>query len=111
MRTYPVAGILAASVLGLFEGQSDIGSVVPPGTGSYDPGKGTYTLTAAGANTWYRVDDFHYLWKKAAGDLTLTADISFPTHTYGHEPAPHRKGLLMFRQTLDPGGTSATPCD
>jgi catechol 2,3-dioxygenase-like lactoylglutathione lyase family enzyme len=119
MRAYPVAGILAAtgcllcgasvgqdhsSVLGLFEAQSDIGSVAPPGTASYDPGKSTYTLTAAGANTWYRVDDFHYLWKKAVGDLSLTADVSFPPHTYGHEPDPHRKGLLMFRQTLDPGG-------
>jgi TolB protein len=119
MRAYPVAVILAAtacllcgasvsrdssSVLGLFENQSDIGSVIPPGAGSYDPKKGTYTLTSAGANTWYRVDDFHYLWKKAAGDLTFTADVSFPPHTYDHEPDPHRKGLLMFRQTLDPGG-------
>src|SRR5690349_15309031 len=119
MRAYPVAGILAATAylicgasagqnhspeLGLFEGQSDIGSVVPPGSGSYDPGKDTYTLTAAGANTWYRVDDFHYLWKKAVGDLALTADVSFPPHDYPHEPNPHRKGLLMFRQTLDAGG-------
>jgi catechol 2,3-dioxygenase-like lactoylglutathione lyase family enzyme len=119
MRAYPVTGLLAAaacllcgttlsrdhgSLIGLFEGQSDIGSVVPAGTGSYDPGRDTYTLTAAGANTWYRVDDFHYLWKKAVGDLALTADVSFPPHTYAHEPNPHRKGLLMFRQTLDPGG-------
>ncbi len=92
MRTYPVAGILAAtacllcgasvgqdrsSTLGVFEGQSDIGSVVPPGTGRYDPGKAIYTLTAAGANTWYRVDDFHYVWKKAVGDLAIAADIAF----------------------------------
>lgn len=119
MRTQAVAVILAAATcllggasvgqdrssgLGLFENQSDIGSVIPPGTGRYDAGKNTYTLTAAGANTWYRVDDFHYLWKKAVGDLTLTADVIFPPHTYGHEPDPHRKGLLMFRQTLDPGG-------
>src|SRR4051812_49287655 len=93
MRAHPVAGILAAmacllceasvgqdraSVLGLFEGQSDIGSVVPPGTGSYVAGKETYALSSAGANTWYRVDDFHYLWKKAVGDLAFTADITFP---------------------------------
>jgi dipeptidyl aminopeptidase/acylaminoacyl peptidase len=119
MRANLVAGILAAtgclvcgasvgqdhpSVLGLFDGQSDIGSVAPPGTGSYDAGKGTYTLTSAGANTWYRVDDFHYLWKKAVGDLALTADVSFPPQAYDHAPNPHRKGLLMFRQTLDPGG-------
>jgi catechol 2,3-dioxygenase-like lactoylglutathione lyase family enzyme len=119
MRAYALAGGLAAAtcllcgaviaqdhapVWGLFEGQADIGSVVPPGTGSYDSRRGTYTLTSAGANTWYRVDDFHYVWKKAVGDLALTADVSFPPHTYDHEPDPHRKGLLMFRQTLDPGG-------
>lgn len=119
MRLHPVAGILAATVSllggvsvsrdqssapGLFTGQSDIGSVTPPGTASFDAEKGTYTLTSAGANTWYRVDDFHYLWKKAAGDLALTADVSFPPHTYDHQPDPHRKGMLMFRQTLDPGG-------
>jgi catechol 2,3-dioxygenase-like lactoylglutathione lyase family enzyme len=93
--------------LGLFESQSDIGSVVPPGTGKYDPATGIYTLTSAGANTWYRVDDFHYVWKKAVGDLSLTADVSFPPHTYAHEPDPHRKGILMFRQTLDAGGVYA----
>ena len=93
--------------LGVFEAQSDIGSVVPPGTAKYDSATRTYTLTAAGANTWYRVDDFHYLWKKASGDLALTADITFPPHTYNHEPNPHRKGILMFRQTLDTGGVYA----
>jgi TolB protein len=92
-------------LLGLFEGQSDLGSVVPAGTGKYDPVKDTYALTSAGANTWYRVDDFHYVWKKAVGDMALTATVSFPPHTYNHEPNPHRKGLLMFRQTLDAGGT------
>jgi hypothetical protein len=38
--------------LGVFEGQSDIGDVTPPGTGGYDPGAQAYTLTSAGANTW-----------------------------------------------------------
>jgi len=93
--------------LGVFEGQSDIGSVVPAGTGKYDSAKGIYTLTSAGANTWYRIDDFHYVWKKAVGDLDLTADVSFPPKAYDHEPSPHRKGLLMLRQTLDAGGIYA----
>jgi TolB protein len=95
------------ATLGLFDSQSDIGSVVPAGTGKYDASTGVYTLTAAGANTWYRVDDFHYVWKKMSGDLALTADVSFPAHTYNHDPNPHRKGILMFRQTLDAGGAYA----
>jgi Tol biopolymer transport system component len=93
--------------LGLFENQSDVGSVTPAGTGAYDPVKQLYTLTAAGANTWYHVDAFHYLWKKASGDLAFTAEINFPPHAYNHDPDPHRKGILMFRQSLDAGGVYA----
>jgi TolB protein len=90
--------------LGLFEGQSDVGQVTPAGNASYDPVARSYTLTSAGANTWYHVDDFHFVWKKVSGDLALTADISFPPHSYDHDPNPHRKAILMFRRTLDAGG-------
>jgi TolB protein len=104
-------GSLAAAepqaAIGVFENQSDVGSVTPAGTASYDAATGSYTITSAGANTWYHVDDFHYLWKKASGDWALSADISFPPHSYDHEPNPHRKGILMFRQTLDAGGIYA----
>ena len=92
------------TLLGLFEGQTDVGTVSPAGTGSFSAATGLYTLTAAGANTWYHVDSFHYLWKKAAGDMSFSADVAFPAHTYNHDPDPHRKGILMFRQTLDAGG-------
>src|SRR5262245_26509298 len=92
------------NTLGVFEGQADVGTVVPAGTGSFNPRTGVYTLTAAGANTWYHVDNFHYLWKKVSGDFVLTADVAFPPVAYGHQPDPHRKGILMFRQTLDAGG-------
>jgi TolB protein len=105
--TTPASPAQQPGALGLFEGQSDVGSVVPAGTGAYDPAKGTYTLTSAGANTWYHVDSFHYLWKKASGDFAFTAEVAFPPHTYTHEPNPHRKGILMFRQTLDAGGVYA----
>jgi TolB protein len=94
-----------AQSLGIFQGQSDVGSVTPPGTGTYDPATGTYTLTSAGANLWGATDAFHYLWKKASGDLTLTADIDFPDTTGEHNP--HRKAILIFRQTLDAGSPYA----
>ena len=93
-----------ASSLGLFESQSDVGSVNPAGTANFSAATGVYTLTAAGANTWYHVDNFHYLWKKASGDMVLTANVTFPAHTYTHDPDPHRKGILMFRQSLAAGG-------
>src|SRR3979411_318147 len=72
----PAARLLAAegtNTLGLFESHSDVGTVTPAGTAKYDPNTGGYTVTAAGANTWYHVDNFHYLWKKASGDMVLTA--------------------------------------
>ena len=106
-------GLIASALLllasyaraeGLFESQSDVGSVMPPGTASFNAATNTYTLTAAGANTWYHVDNFHYLWKKSAGDMSLAAEVSFPPITHDHTPDPHRKGILMFRQTLDAGG-------
>lgn len=99
-----VAGLHAQEAqapLGLFEAQSDVGSVTPPGTGSYDSTAGTYTLTAAGANLWDRTDGFHFLWKKISGDSVLTADITFPVTTGEHNP--HRKAILIFRQDLTPG--------
>lgn len=92
-----------ASALGLFESESDIGNAVPAGSAHYDSARDSYTIASAGANTWYHIDQFNYLWRRASGDLAITARISFPPRHYGHDPNPHRKGLLMFRQSLAPG--------
>lgn len=89
----------ASSTLGIFQGQSDIGTVTPPGTAVYDPASRTYTLTSAGANLWGTTDAFHVLWEKISGDAVLTADIDFPQTAGDHNP--HRKAILIFRQTLD----------
>ncbi|MFZ1869204.1 MAG: hypothetical protein WAU49_12015 [Steroidobacteraceae bacterium] len=89
--------------LGLFQADSDIGNPVPAGSARYDASRHVYSLASAGANTWYHVDHFNYLWARASGDLALTARISFPLRRYGHDPNPHRKGVLMFRQSLAPG--------
>jgi TolB protein len=95
-------GSPAPESFGIFEGQSDVGSVTPPGNLAYDPIAGTYTIVAAGANLWSTVDGFHFVWKKVSGDVSLAADIDFPIKT--GNPNPHRKALLMFRQSLDAGG-------
>jgi TolB protein len=88
-----------AKSTGIFDGSTDVGSVIPAGTAVYDSTSHTYTVTAAGANVWSTVDAFHFVWKKVSGDLSLTADIDFPVKT--GNPSPHRKALLMFRQNLD----------
>jgi TolB protein len=46
---------------------------------------------------WFGIDDFHFAWKKVSGDVALTADIAF----LGTGGNPHRKAVLMMRQTLD----------
>jgi hypothetical protein len=48
---------------------------------------------------WSTIDAFHFIWKKVSGDVTLKADITFPESTGTHDP--HRKAVLIFRQTLD----------
>jgi hypothetical protein len=83
--------------IGIFTGQSDIGSAVLPGSASYDAGKKQYTISAAGYNIWYTRDEFRYLWKKMSGDVSLAADISYPDpNGYGD-----RKAVLVIRQDLE----------
>ena len=94
-----------SSPIGIFEGQSDVGSVTPPGTATYDSATETYTLTSAGANLWGTTDAFHFLSKKMSGDVTMTADIDFPESPGEHNP--HRKAILILRQSLDAGSVYA----
>jgi hypothetical protein len=83
--------------IGIFEGQSDVGGAVVPGSASYDPSTKQYTITSAGYNIWYTRDEFRYLWKKMSGDVSLAADIAYPDPKgYGD-----RKAVLIIRQNLD----------
>jgi hypothetical protein len=83
--------------IGIFEGQSDIGGALVPGSSAYDVSTGKYTITSAGYNIWYTRDEFRYLWKKMSGDVSLAADINFPD-TAGYDD---RKAVLVIRQNLD----------
>jgi hypothetical protein len=91
--------LMPASRLGLFEGETDVGTVSRPGTAGYDAASGTYTVGASGANMWFKQDAMHYVWRKASGDVSIAADISF----VGASAQPHRKACLVIRQNLDPG--------
>ena len=53
--------VSSAGAQGLFESQTDVGSVRPPGAASFNAATNTYTLTAAGANTRNHVDNFNNL--------------------------------------------------
>ncbi|MBV9674828.1 MAG: biopolymer transporter Tol, partial [Acidobacteriaceae bacterium] len=43
--------------IGLFEGQSDIGAAVVPGSATYDAHTQQYTIQSAGYNVWYTRDE------------------------------------------------------
>lgn len=89
--------------VGLFEDHGDVGTVLHPGSVEYDASRQSYTLTGSGENMWYAADAFQFVWKKVSGDITLTADVSFPTTTGN----PHKKAVLMLRQSLDPDSVYA----
>lgn len=88
--------------IGIFDGQADVGAALVPGSASFDPATGQYTINSAGYNVWYTRDEFRFLWKKMSGDLSLAADIDFPKTGYGD-----RKGVLIIRQSLDDNAKEA----
>ena len=82
---------------GIFEGVSEVGGPLVPGSSSFDQATGTYRITSSGYNLWYQRDEFRFLWKRMSGDVSLAADVKFAN------PEPHtdRKVVLVIRQTLD----------
>jgi TolB protein len=87
----------AGAAVGAFEARRDVGTVLHAGSVEYDEGKKSYTIAGSGENLWFKVDAFQFAWKKMSGDVTLSADISF----IGTGGNPHRKAVLMIRQSLD----------
>lgn len=83
--------------IGVFQGQSDIGAALVPGTATYDASTKQYTISSAGYNVWYSRDEFRFLWKEMSGDVSLAADATFP-NPQGYND---RKAMLVIRQNLD----------
>jgi TolB protein len=91
------------SGLGIFTNEGSVGQTPPGGKAQYDAAKGEYRITGGGANMWGAVDAFYFVWKKASGDVSLSADIQW----VGTSAAEHRKAVLIVRQSLDPGSPYA----
>ncbi|HEY1793243.1 MAG TPA: hypothetical protein VGG34_10015 [Opitutaceae bacterium] len=85
------------SPLGIFQGQSDIGGALVPGSDSLDQAAGRYTINSAGYNIWYNRDEFRYLWTRMSGDASLAATITYPNPRGYFD----RKVVLVVRQDLD----------
>ena len=87
--------------LGIFESQSDIGKVNPPGTASFDPASGAYTVASAGCGSVGGERWIPHGVEEGVG--RRFADCRRRSwRGVGRDRSPHRKALLMFRQTLDP---------
>lgn len=89
-QTNPVA-------IGIFEGHEDVGTVLHAGFAHLDSASGSYSVTGSGENMWFGTDDFHFVWRRMSGDVSISSDISF----VGDKGDNHRKAVLMIRQTLD----------
>ncbi len=83
--------------IGAFEGQSDIGASKVEGSALYDSTAKQYTIKSAGYNTTYTREEYRFLWKKMSGDVSVSADISFPDP----EGYDGRKAVLAIRQDLE----------
>jgi hypothetical protein len=91
------ASVTFNTPIGQFDGQTDVGGALVPGSASYDPASKTYTINSAGYNIWYQRDEFRYLWKKMSGDVSLAASIHWPNMNEFND----RKVVLIFRDSLD----------
>lgn len=87
----------APGSVGRFEAGADVGRVEIPGGVAYDEQMGVYRITGAGENMWFATDAFHFVYRKLSGNVRLASDIAFE----GEGKNPHRKAVLMLRQSLD----------
>ncbi len=97
------AGLAQKNDLGIFANQGSVGQTPPGSAAHYDAARAEYRITGGGANVWGTADAFYFVWKKASGDMTLTADVQW----VGTSNAEHRKAMLMIRQSLDTGSAYA----
>ena len=69
--------ILGAQTLGAFDSQADVGSTRHPGTTSYYSQRQEYVIAGSGQNMWNDRDDFHFVWKRMAGNFILSTRAHF----------------------------------
>lgn len=93
----PITVGAADDKAGTFEGHTDVGTVLHAGAVKYDEAAKTYTVTGSGENMWFAKDAFHFAWIRVTGDMSLTSNIAFT----GIGKDPHRKAVLMIRQSLE----------
>ncbi len=87
-----------AQELGVFEGHTDVGEKVKPGSAVFIPATGQYVISGAGYNIWGDHDEFQFVWKKMKGDFILHTRAEIVGAKVVDE---HRKVGWMVRKDLD----------
>lgn len=88
--------IPVAAATGVFETAADVGAVQHKGSAVYDPAGKVYRITGSGANIWANTDSFQFLYRKIAGDVTMTTGVEFPSPGGNG----HKKAGVMLRSGL-----------
>src|SRR6516225_8471954 len=58
------ASARAQDPVGIFENHSDVGTVLHPGSTTFDSAKNTYSVRGSGENMWATADAFQFAWKR-----------------------------------------------
>ncbi len=91
------AASAAADALGPFDDHGDVGSPKLAGSAAYNGFSQEYAMSAAGVNLWGPGDEFHFVWKKLAGNFLVQARVEL----LGKGVEAHRKLGVMVRSSLD----------
>ena len=90
------SGTAIAKPVGIFNRDSDIGSVKQKGHAAYNARTHTYRVVGNGDDLWAARDDFHFLNRQAIGDVAIAGTIALISGSAD----PHSKAGLMVRQDL-----------
>jgi hypothetical protein len=77
---------------------ADIGNPTPAGSDSFDPGTGTWTIQAGGADITGISDQFHFDWQSLTGVGSVSAHVVSQTNS-----SSNAKAGIMLRTSADPG--------
>ena len=105
MPDYTIADYPSASSvknlhgLGEFSAATDVGAPKLAGLSRYDADSQQFTLTAGGANMWFKRDEMHFVHTRLKGDFIVRAHVQF----VGQGVDPHRKIGWTVRSSLDSG--------
>ena len=92
---FAVVSEIRAAALGVFEGQSDVGTPKRAGFAEFDQTQRSYKVAGGGQNMWFTNDALHFVWRKVSGNVTLAADITFDAAC--HISPSHSRASLISR--------------